>query len=356
MSAALSLKGLGKRYEGADADAVAGFDLEVAAGEFVTLLGPSGSGKSTVLKMIAGFERPTTGEIRLGGTPITRLPPYRRGVGMVFQNYALFPHMTVADNVAFPLAVRDRPRAEIAAKVAAALRLVQLEELGERYPAQLSGGQQQRVALARAVVFDPPLLLMDEPLGALDRNLREDMKIEIKRVQRALSMTVIYVTHDQDEALAMSDRIAVLRGGQLIQAGPPRALYDRPADSFVARFFGESNLIEARLVRQGGAARAEVAGTMLPLPATAATPGDACLLLVRPERIRLAEPGATADGARLEGRVVEVTFLGESTRYRVAAGPLILTIKQQSGSGSAFAVGDAVAATWPAEATVLLDR
>jgi putative spermidine/putrescine transport system ATP-binding protein len=355
VSAPLSLRGIGKRYEGAAADAVAGFDLEVAAGEFVTLLGPSGSGKSTVLKMIAGFERPTSGEIRLGGAPITRLPPYRRGVGMVFQNYALFPHMTVADNVAFPLAVRDRPHAEVAAKVATALRLVQLEGLGDRYPAQLSGGQQQRVALARAVVFDPPLLLMDEPLGALDRNLREDMKVEIKRVQRALSMTVIYVTHDQDEALAMSDRIAVLRGGRLIQAGPPRALYDRPVDSFVARFFGESNLIEARLVRDDGGVRAEFGGARVALPGGAAT-GDACLLLIRPERIRLAEPGLPGHGARLEGRVEEATFLGESTRYRVAAGNLTLTVKQQSGSGRAFAIGDTVAATWPADAAVVLDR
>src|SRR5512132_1690651 len=221
--------------------------LEVEQGEFVTLLGPSGSGKTTTLMMIAGFEEPTAGEILVSGEPVVHRPAYRRNIGVVFQSYALFPHMTVAANVAYPLRMRNVGRDEIRRRVAAALDLVQLVALGGRYPGQLSGGQQQRVALARALVFEPPLLLMDEPLGALDKKLREDLQLEIKRIQREVGVSVIYVTHDQSEALTMSDRIAIMRGGRLEQYAAAEELYERPATRFVAEFVGEATLLPARV-------------------------------------------------------------------------------------------------------------
>jgi putative spermidine/putrescine transport system ATP-binding protein len=355
MSARLTLCSLTKRYDDCSDQAVADFSLEVGAGEFVTLLGPSGSGKTTILKMIAGFERPSSGEILIGSTVVTDLPPYRRGVGMVFQNYALFPHLTVVENIAFPLSVRDRPRAEIASKVEAALRLVRLESMADRYPRQLSGGQQQRVALARGVVFDPPLLLMDEPLGALDRNLRESMKFEIKQVQNKLQMTVIYVTHDQDEALAMSDRICVLRHGRLMQAGTARELYHAPVDSFVANFVGEANLIAGKLIELGGVAKFEIGeGVSVPVrPPTQRLPPPS-LLMIRPQQIKLAPPGSNGGRAMFGGKVIEAVFLGETTRYRVAAGPITLTVKEQNGGGCAFPIDSEVAIGWDPEAATLL--
>ena len=238
---ALVLRDLRKAF--GSAVAVDGIDLEVRRGEFVTLLGPSGSGKTTTLRMIAGFMSPSGGSIEIDGQDMTRVPPYRRDVGMVFQNYALFPHMTAAQNVAFPLRMRKQSRAEIDRRVADALELVKLRHLAERYPRQLSGGQQQRIALARAVVFEPRLLLMDEPLGALDRKLREALQLEIIRVSRELGATVLYVTHDQEEALVMSDRIAIFSEGRIEQLGSGEDLYDRPASLFVADFIGESNIL-----------------------------------------------------------------------------------------------------------------
>ncbi len=234
--------GVEKSYDGRTL-AVRGLTLDVAQGEFLTLLGPSGSGKTTTLNMLAGFERPTRGEILLGGRPVDRLPPYERNIGMVFQNYALFPHMTVGENVAFPLSVRRMPRAKIAERVQRALAMVRLEAFSERRPAQLSGGQQQRIALARALVFEPSLVLMDEPLGALDKKLREQMQIEIKLLHERLGLTVVYVTHDQSEALTMSDRIAVFHDGQVMQQGTPDVLYSQPRDAFVAGFIGENNML-----------------------------------------------------------------------------------------------------------------
>src|SRR4029077_19489348 len=223
--------------------AVRDLTLDVAQGEFLTLLGPSGSGKTTTLNMLAGFEPPTRGEIVLGGRPVDRLPPYERNIGMVFQNYALFPHMTVGENVAFPLSVRGMRRAEIAERVRRALEMVRLEAFAGRRPAQLSGGQQQRIALARALVFEPSLVLMDEPLGALDKKLREQMQIEIKLLHERFGLTVLYVTHDQSEALTMSDRIAVFHDGRVWQLGAPDLLYTSPSDAFVAGFIGENNLL-----------------------------------------------------------------------------------------------------------------
>ena len=234
--------GVEKSYDGHSL-AVRDLTLDVGQGEFLTLLGPSGSGKTTTLNMLAGFERPTRGEILLAGRPVDRLPPYERNIGMVFQNYALFPHMTVGENVAFPLSVRARARAEIAERVKRALAMVRLEAFAERRPAQLSGGQQQRVALARALVFEPSLVLMDEPLGALDKKLREQMQIEIKLLHERLGLTIVYVTHDQSEALTMSDRIAVFHDGQVMQQGTPDVLYSQPRDAFVAGFIGENNML-----------------------------------------------------------------------------------------------------------------
>jgi len=234
--------GVEKSYDGHTL-AVRGLTLDVGQGEFLTLLGPSGSGKTTTLNMLAGFERPTRGEILLAGRPVDRLPPYERNIGMVFQNYALFPHMTVGENVAFPLSVRRMARAEIGERVKRALAMVRLEAFADRRPPQLSGGQQQRIALARALVFEPSLVLMDEPLGALDKKLREHMQIEIKLLHERLGLTVVYVTHDQSEALTMSDRIAVFHDGQVMQQGTPDVLYTQPCDAFVAGFIGENNML-----------------------------------------------------------------------------------------------------------------
>src|SRR5215467_6167348 len=258
----LTLTRLAKRYPGTTA--VDAIDLDVGSGEFVTLLGPSGSGKTTTLMMVAGFTTPSEGEIAIDGRPITGMAPEHRNIGVVFQNYALFPHMTVSDNVAFPLKMRRQPSAEIRGRVGRALDLVHLAGLGERLPRQLSGGQQQRVALARALVFDPGLLLMDEPLGALDRNLREQMKIEIKRIHRDVGVTVLYVTHDQEEALTMSDRVALMNRGRIAQLGSAEDLYERPANRFVARFIGESNLLDGRVeVADGGLVFADERGVRL---------------------------------------------------------------------------------------------
>ena len=293
--------------------AVGGVSIEVGAGEFVSLLGPSGSGKTTLLMMLAGFEQPDAGRITVGERDITHVAPNKREIAMVFQRYALFPHMTVADNIAFPLRMRRMGRAERDDRVRRALAMVKLDALASRKPAELSGGQQQRVALARAIVFEPPVILMDEPLGALDKKLRQHMQTELRQLQRRLGATVIYVTHDQEEALTMSDRVAVMNGGQLVQLGPPRELYDRPADAFVADFLGEMNLlagtVEANgggtcIVRtSGGVAAGNVAGSGF-------GKGMAARLAVRPEHVTLTS-GDGGDGLR--GRVSQCVFNGAST-------------------------------------------
>ena len=247
----VELEAVTKRY--GTETVVAGVSLAIPEGEFFTLLGPSGSGKTTTLSMLAGFVMPDEGRIVMGGRDMTRVPPRGRGLGMVFQNYAIFPHLNVAENVAFPLTVRNAPKAEVAARTAEALEMVKLNGFETRYARQLSGGQQQRVALARAIVAHPRVVLMDEPLGALDKNLRYHMQVEIKDIQQRLGMTVIYVTHDQEEALTMSDRIAIMNHGRITQMGPPREVYEKPATSFVASFLGEANLLRVR--RDGDAMR-----------------------------------------------------------------------------------------------------
>ncbi len=287
--------------------------LDVARGEFLTLLGPSGSGKTTLLMVLAGFQRPDSGRIAFGSDDITLAPPHKRGVGMVFQNYALFPHMTVAGNLAYPLKLRGVGRGEIETRVARALDMVQLQGLGERQVDQLSGGQRQRVALARAIIFEPRILLMDEPLSALDKKLREEMQIEVRHLHQRLGMTTVYVTHDQREALTMSDRIAVIDKGRFRQIGAPREIYERPVDRFIAAFIGESSFLPAML-RDGEAA---LGGQPLKL-ATRPAPMEAPLLVLRPEKLRILAPGEDGTALNLlRGRVAELVYQGESTLLHV---------------------------------------
>jgi putative spermidine/putrescine transport system ATP-binding protein len=308
--------GVQKTYDGRTL-VIENLNLDIHRGEFLTLLGPSGSGKTTTLLLLAGFEHPTGGAIELEGKSLARTPPYRRHLGMVFQDYALFPHMTVAENVAFPLAIRRLPSPEIARRIAAALDMVKLGGLGERKPSQLSGGQQQRVALARALVYEPRLVLMDEPLGALDKQLREQMQLEIKHIQRELGITVVYVTHDQTEALVMSDRIAVFNEGRICQLDTPAELYERPRSAFVAQFIGENNRLAGKVVEVAGdvcRVDLEIGGTVVALPINVAGVGARTVLSVRPERILL-DPAPEGSCANVfEARVTEVTYLGDHVR------------------------------------------
>ncbi|WP_136067261.1 ABC transporter ATP-binding protein [Modicisalibacter radicis] len=309
-----------KSYDGVEL-VVKDFNLDVRQGEFVTLLGPSGSGKTTCLMMMAGFETPTHGEILLKDEPINGLPPHKRGIGMVFQNYALFPHMTVAENLAFPLEVRHLSKAEIKQKVQRALSMVRLEEFGDRRPAQLSGGQQQRVALARALVFEPELVLMDEPLGALDKNLREEMQYEIKRIHAELGVTMIYVTHDQTEALTMSDRIAVFNDGVVQQLASPDTLYEQPENAFVAYFIGENNRLRGEVTELSGErckVRLDSGETVFAKPVAVAEAGARTTLSLRPERVSLVREGSHDFENRFPAKVQEVIYLGDHLRTRLA--------------------------------------
>lgn len=266
---------------------VKGFEMDVKEGEFITLLGPSGSGKTTVLMMLAGFESVTSGDISIAGKSINKTAPNKRNIGMVFQNYALFPHMTVAENLAYPLVVRKMPKAEIKDRVAEYLALIELSEFGDRRPGQLSGGQKQRVALARAMIFQPKLILMDEPLGALDKNLREQMQFEITRLHKKVGFTVIYVTHDQTEALSMSDRIAVFNDGVVQQCASPAELYERPVNAFVADFIGENNFVTGKVTSLQGDSASVVtdAGTINAHAAVGLTEGSICRVSIRPEKL-----------------------------------------------------------------------
>jgi len=289
-------------------------DLTVEKGEMLTLLGPSGSGKSTLLKLIAGFDYPDSGSVVLDGCDVTYASPSSRDIGMVFQNYALFPHLSVFENVAFALRMRKLPRAEIAQKVRDALERVELSKFAERLPRQLSGGQQQRVALARAVVFGPRLLLLDEPFGALDRKLREHMQLEVRRLQRELGLTSVFVTHDQEEALLMSDRIAVVHDGLFAQIGTPAEVYAAPCNAFVAGFVGESNLFKAT---QGAADTVELeGGARIPGPSARHAVGAGMAVMVRPERVRRLAMGQTAD-IRMDAKVLEVAYVGETVKYKL---------------------------------------
>lgn len=307
-----------KTYDG-ETLVIKDLSLSIARGEFLTLLGPSGSGKTTTLLMLAGFERQTSGTIEIEGRPLSKEPPYRRDFGMVFQDYALFPHMTVSQNIAFPLAVRKRPKAEVNRQVASILEMVKLEGLEDRQPSQLSGGQQQRVALARALVFQPRLVLMDEPLGALDKQLREQMQLEIKHIQKKLGITVVYVTHDQAEALIMSDRIAVFNDGQIYQLDSPDELYENPKNSFVAQFIGENNQIPGKVAKLNQEyCEVQLAGgnTVTALPVNIAGVGSQTLLSVRPERI-VVNPAEDNYENNFAARVDELIYMGDYTRMRI---------------------------------------
>jgi spermidine/putrescine ABC transporter ATP-binding subunit len=317
----VELRNLKLAYDGG-ARAVDDVSLAIGPGEFVCLLGPSGSGKTTTLKMIAGFEHPDEGEIFVDGRPMVDVAAARRNIGMVFQNYALFPHMTVFDNVAFPLKMRGRSKNDIRSAVHGALDMVQLRELTGRFPKQLSGGQQQRVALARAIVFRPPVLLMDEPLGALDRQLRKEVQYELKRIQRMLGLTVVYVTHDQEEALFLSDTIAIMNRGRIVQTGSPRRLYEHPGSRFVAQFLGESNFLPGTVVSAsaGEAAVALADGTTVRGTPIGRCDRDAAVdILIRPEKLDCLDPGTEASGQanRIEGTIEMVNFLGGQQEYAV---------------------------------------
>ena len=310
---ALRLVGIEKHY--ASTVAVAGIDLDVHEGEFVTLLGPSGCGKTTTLGLIAGFFQPTAGEIYLKGKQVVDLPSFKRDIGVVFQDYALFPHMSAADNVGFGLRMRNVPRAEITKRVAAALELVQLAGLGERRPLQLSGGQRQRVALARALVINPTVLLLDEPLSNLDLKLRDEMRIEIAGLQRRLGITTVFVTHDQGEALVMSNRIAVMNAGRIEQIGSPDDIYERPATRFVAEFIGRMNFFSGRVTPGRDVLTARGLVIAVPIPNEIASGADV-LVAVRPERSRLTRDKPDA-GLALKGIVQQVLYLGATREFHL---------------------------------------
>ena len=313
----VTFTGVQKTYDG-NSLVVRDLNLEIRKGEFLSLLGPSGSGKTTTLMMLAGFESPTAGEIALNGVSITRTPPHKRNFGMVFQNYALFPHMTVADNIAYPLTVRKLDKNEIDTKVKRALDMVQMGHMGQRYPSQMSGGQQQRVALARALVFDPQLVLMDEPLGALDKQLREHMQIELKALHRSLGVTFVYVTHDQSEALTMSDRVAVFNEGVIQQIDAVDRLYETPANRFVAGFVGDNSVLDARVIQNhGDTCEVQLAdGTHLHgVNVNHAQVGDTVQCSVRPERIAVVD-AADAAGNRVAATITDVIYFGDHLRLR----------------------------------------
>lgn len=311
-----------KSYDG-ETLVVKDLNLSLPKGEFLTMLGPSGSGKTTCLMMLAGFETATYGEIKLDGKPINNIPPHKRGIGMVFQNYALFPHMTVAENLAFPLEVRKLGKSEREAKVKRALDMVQMGAFGGRRPAQLSGGQQQRIALARALVFEPELVLMDEPLGALDKQLREHMQFEITRIAHDLGITTVYVTHDQTEALTMSDRVAVFNDGRIQQLAPPDELYEAPQNSFVAQFIGENNTLDGTVqeIRDGYAiVKLDSGETIDCKPVNVSKPGERTLVSIRPERVEIDKSRLHPDAHTLQAEVLEFVYMGDifRTRLRVA--------------------------------------
>ncbi|OZI60707.1 ABC transporter ATP-binding protein [Bordetella genomosp. 11] len=354
IGAGLSLRAVHKQYGASTV--VRDVDMEIQPGEFVTLLGASGSGKTTTLMMIAGFTDPTSGEILIDGKSMNGMAPAQRNLGVVFQNYSLFPHLTVRQNIAFPLEMRGVGRAERERLVRQALDMVHLPDKAGSYPRQLSGGQQQRVALARALVFGPRVLLMDEPLGALDKKLREHMQLEIKRIQNELGATVVYVTHDQEEALTMSDRIAVMQHGRIVQIGSPSDLYDRPATRWVADFVGLSNFIETRVLEVGADG---IAIVRLPDGSTASVPGTPSLragtdatLVLRPEKLRVATPGAPGGlENRLPANVADLIYLGHATRrlVRTADGATLQVQEANRHGAPLFEPGQQVEVQWARE-------
>lgn len=350
-SGCVQLQGLTKEYSGVRA--VDDMSIDIAAGEFVTILGPSGSGKTTVLMMMAGLAVPSAGAIRIGGRDITHLRPQHRNLGVVFQSYALFPHLTVAENIAFPLRMRRKSQGEIRRRVAEMLDLVRLPDVGGRVPGQLSGGQQQRVALARALIFDPPVLLLDEPLSALDKKLRERMQLEIRELHRKLGLTVINVTHDQSEALVMSDRVIIMRDGRVVQSGSPTELYESPKSSFVADFLGTSNFLNGELEKAGDAdgwTLVTAGGLRCRIPDGPQRSNGRARLMLRPERIVL--NGSNGTQERFGGRIAEVAYTGDLIRYRVALNDqdvIDVTLQNKSGDAPQASIGTEVTVGWRLE-------
>lgn len=329
----VELKKVEKRY--GSVTAVHSLDLSIEPGEFVTLLGPSGCGKSTTLRMVAGFVQPNAGTIMIGGKNVTGIPPHRREVGLVFQNYALFPHMSVQKNVEFGLKMRGVEAAERLRRVDEALGLVKLGDYSERMPAQLSGGQQQRVALARALVIRPNVLLLDEPFGALDKQLRDHMRLELRDLQRELNISTMFVTHDQDEALSMSDRIVVMSEGTVCQVGGPNAIYEKPNSRFVADFMGRSNLFDARVV--DGSTKLDAEGLVLDVGQKQDLNGSSAMVMVRPEKIELLESAEDREGATtVRGKIMSSVYLGSTVQYEVKVdeGPTVLVVRQNFEDGS----------------------
>ena len=357
--AQVRLRNLYKAY--GQTAAVDDVSLDVPAGAFVSLLGPSGSGKTTTLNLIAGFLTPDRGDILIDNRSVADVPPHKRNIGMVFQSYSLFPHMTVADNVGFPLRMRGKlPRDEARKRIAEMLALVQLSHLQSRYPRQLSGGQQQRVAMARALVSRPRLLLMDEPLGALDKKLREQMQTEIRRIHRSVGTTVVYVTHDQSEALTMSDLVVVMHRARIAQIGPPNALYETPASAFVADFIGDSNLIEATIMGVVGDRWTVKAGNGALIravpPAFAASAGDRVFLLIRPEdmAVRPLTTESSTRGDQIVGTLKERSFHGDVFKLGIEVGGDVLKAKVPREEGSCFEAGQQIVLTWNSGAARLL--
>ncbi len=345
---AVTISGVTKRF--GDVVAVDNIDLDIADGEFFAMLGPSGCGKTTTLRMIAGLEFPSEGSLKIFGEEVGTLPPNKRPVNTVFQSYALFPHLSVVDNVSFGLRMTGTAKKEASAQAREMLELVQLNEMVERKPNQLSGGQQQRVALARALVNKPKVLLLDEPLGALDLKLRQEMQTELKSLQRELGVSFVFVTHDQEEAMAMSDRIAVMNDGQLLQVGPPTDIYERPANRFVADFIGQSNLLDATV--QDANSIVLTNGAVLGAP-TMHAPGTSVALSLRPEAISIGDRGSTPSAnetTSLDGTVAEVTYLGHAIDYVVKIGWIDLEVRGDATAGTKrFTTGDEVSVWWDRE-------
>jgi len=353
----IEIRHVSKRF--GDFVAVDDADFGILRGEFFSMLGPSGCGKTTTLRMIAGFEQPTDGEVRLDGQDVSRVPPYKRQVNTVFQRYELFPHMTVFDNVAFGPRSTKVPKAEVTERVRSMLEVVRLADFAHRKPAQLSGGQQQRVALARALVNYPSALLLDEPLGALDLKLRQTMQIELKRIQREVGITFVFVTHDQEEALTMSDRIAVMNEGRVEQIGTPEEIYHRPASVFVAGFIGVANLIPAAVTStNAGTAEVEAAGRRIAVPYSDADlrAGDSAVVMVRPERLRLATSAPPAGATAIEVAVADLTFQGPVVRaaLRTDAGTDLVAHVGPEDDLPMLRPGDRLWASWDPDAACLL--
>ena len=348
----VEIDGVTKRF--GETPALDGVSLRIEEGELFALLGPSGSGKTTLLRAIAGFVDPEAGAIRIDGDAMRDIPVHRRDIGMVFQDYALFPHMSVFDNVAFGLSVRHVARSEMAERVRAMLALVQLEGYEERRPGQLSGGQQQRVALARALVTRPRVLLLDEPLGALDKRLRRRMQIELRQIQREVGITTVFVTHDQEEALTLSDRIAILDAGRIVQSGPPQAVYERPRTVFAADFLGDANFFTGRTDGDGCVRTSR--GSELFTADVAEDTGADVILAVRPEKLRIARAGNPAsDGAnRLAGTVASVLYAGSTVTYRVACDEVEVTVLEQNREATPIEQGEPVTVSWRPEHTVVV--